>query len=274
MASYTFNYYNEFIKANINLPNGYKKLDYIGTNGLSYIDSLIPIQSNIGYSVIYKSTKKTTYNTIIGNFVQNVFACYLIEHNNELSIYNQTNSLGTMNLGDLNCVETNYKNNSNIIVNGVKKSSIILPNRDYSYKIGGGWTSSYIKFYIVGFSQDNIITKTFVPCEYNGILGFYDISENSFYENEGSMPFIGGNESPTYSFQNGDIITITNEKNVYKYNNGELIFYYHIAEPLVFKGMTFEQTDLWQRPEFVFRGFTFEEITKAGGMSPLFLAEP
>ena len=31
-----------------------------------------------------------------------------------------------------------------------------------------------------------------------------------------------------------------------------------IIPPLVFKGITFEQTDYWQIPEMVFRGFSFE----------------
>ena len=40
-----------------------------------------------------------------------------------------------------------------------------------------------------------------------------------------------------------------------------------IIPPLVFKGITFEQTDFWQIPEMVFRGITFEITDKVGGAS-------
>lgn len=43
-------------------------------------------------------------------------------------------------------------------------------------------------------------------------------------------------------------------------NKAEIINNYQEIQPLVFKGITFEQTDYWQKPEMVFRGFSFEEL--------------
>ena len=57
---------------------------------------------------------------------------------------------------------------------------------------------------------------------------------------------------------NGVRATVTSTGGVYKYEGDAWQIWYTIIPPLVFKGMSFEQTDFWQRPEMVFRGFSFE----------------
>ena len=57
---------------------------------------------------------------------------------------------------------------------------------------------------------------------------------------------------------NGVTVTVTSTGGVYKYDGDNWQLWYTIIQPLVFKGFTFEQTDYWQNPESVFRGFSFE----------------
>jgi len=64
-----------------------------------------------------------------------------------------------------------------------------------------------------------------------------------------------------FSFAKGDngvTATVTSTGGVYKYEGDAWQLWYTIIPPLVFRGMTFEQTDYWQIPEMVFRGFSFE----------------
>ena len=58
---------------------------------------------------------------------------------------------------------------------------------------------------------------------------------------------------------NGVTATVTSTGCVYKYEGDA---WQLIIPPLVFRGMTFEQTDYWQIPKMVFRGFSFEQTDK------------
>ena len=78
---------------------------------------------------------------------------------------------------------------------------------------------------------------------------------------------------------------------MYKYEGDDWQIWYTITPTLVFKGITFEQTDYWQIPEMVFRGFSFEQpdywqipemvfrgfsfeyIDRKNGVNPLFFGQ-
>ena len=66
---------------------------------------------------------------------------------------------------------------------------------------------------------------------------------------------------------NGETVTVASTGGVYKYDGDDWQLWYTIIPPLVFRGITFEQTDYWQKPETVFRGFSFEITDKVGGAS-------
>ena len=114
-----------------------------------------------------------------------------------------------------------------------------------------------------------VLLRSFLACRRtsDSVAGMYDIANGVFYSNAGTGTFTSGGVAPTYNFQNGDIIIISSENKVYKYVDGNLEFWYYTIQPLVFKGITFEQTDYWQIPEMVFRGFSFEITDKVGGAS-------
>jgi hypothetical protein len=117
------------------------------------------------------------------------------------------------------------------------------------------------KLHLEEIYENDILVQKLISCEdSNGNIGMYDVISDTFFANQGTNPFISGGNAPTYNFQNGDEAIISSTKTHYIYQNGDFVFWYQEIPPLVFKGMTFEQTDYWQKPEFVFRGFSFEEL--------------
>lgn len=56
-----------------------------------------------------------------------------------------------------------------------------------------------------------------------------------------------------------DTCYLTSTQDIYIYQNSTWVLF-RSSQPLVFRGITFEQTDYWQKPEMVFRGFSFEEL--------------
>ena len=68
-----------------------------------------------------------------------------------------------------------------------------------------------------------------------------------------------------------DTCYLTSTQGIYIYQNSTWVLF-RSSQPLVFRGITFEQTDYWQKPEMVFRGFSFE-ITDKKQLDPLFFAQ-
>ena len=114
-----------------------------------------------------------------------------------------------------------------------------------------------------------VLLRSFVSCRRtsDSVAGMYDIANGVFYPNAGTGTFsIGGDVAPITPIT-GDTATITSTGDVYKYDGDAWQLWYSIIPPLVFRGITFEQTDFWQIPEMVFRGFSFEITDKVGGAS-------
>ena len=133
-----------------------------------------------------------------------------------------------------------------------------------------GFNGEYFngKMYYNEFLENGVSVQKLIPCEDgNGNIGMYDVVTDSFFANQGTNPFISGGTAPTITPIAGDTATITSTGGVYKYEGDDWQLWYTIIPPLVFKGITFEQTDYWQRPEMVFRGFSFEITDKVGGAS-------
>ena len=55
-----------------------------------------------------------------------------------------------------------------------------------------------------------------------------------------------------------DTCYLTSTKDIYIYQDSTWVLF-RSGQPLVFNGITFEQTDYWQTPEMVFRGISFEQ---------------
>ena len=274
MATYTFDTLLNFELANIALPSGYTKLNYIENlgNASTYIDTNYVANGNTKLRALV-SINTAGYNLMgyIGTYRYGFgltgSLLYSYANTNYYS-YNVTTSIGQKRLIEIDNIS------KNVSLDGVVLGT--LPT--ISYPIGGtywiGRMNNYNGDYSNGktfyheFLENGVSIQKMIPCDdSNGNIGMYDIATATFFANQGTNPFISGGEAPTPNYQNGDEVIISSTKIHYHYQDGDLVFWYQAVEPLVFKGITFEQTDYWQTPESVFRGLSFEITDKVGGSS-------
>ena len=274
MASYTFDTLLYFDIAKIVLPSGYTKLNYIENQGnaSTYIDTnyvangntklraLVSINATGSNSMGYIGTYRYGFNLRVSDFIPIVNTSYYQ--------YYVNTQIGQKRLIEIDNIS------KNVLLDGV----VIGTMATISYPIGGTYwigrlhnlNDEYFngKIYYHEFLENGVSVQKLIPCEDgNGNIGKYDVVTDTFFANQGTNPFISGGTAPTITPIAGDTATITSTGGVYKYEGDDWQLWYTIIPPLVFKGMTFEQTDFWQIPEMVFRGFSFEITDKVGGAS-------
>ena len=280
MAQYTFDTLLNFDIAKIVLPSGYTKLNYIENKGnaSTYIDTNYVANGNTKLRAIV-SINATGYNSMgyIGTYRYgfNLMGSLLYSYvNTEGYSYSATTQIGQKRLIEIDNIT------KNVSLDGVVIGSMAT----ISYPIGGtywigrlkNWNGEYFngKIYYHEFLENGVSVQKLIPCEDgNGNIGKYDVVTDTFLANQGTNPFISGGTAPTITPIAGDTATITSTGDVYKYDGDAWQLWYSIIPPLVFRGITFEQTDFWQIPEMVFRGFSFEYIDRKNGVSPLFFGQ-
>lgn len=274
MAQYTFDTLFDFELSKIVLPSGYTKLNYIENQGnaSTYIDTNYVANGNTKLRAVVSIN--TTGNNSMGyigtyrygfNLTGSRFYPYV---NVDSYNYAVNTSIGQKRLIEIDNIS------KNVSLDGV----VIGTMGTISYPIGGtywigrlnNFNGEYFngKIYYHEFLENGTSIQRMTPCEDgNGNIGMYDVVTETFFANQGTNQFISGGNAPTYNFQNGDEAIISSTKTHYIYKNGDWVFWYSEIPPLVFRGITFEQTDYWQKPEMVFRGFSFEITDKTGGSS-------
>ena len=265
MAQYTFDTLFDFEFSKIVLPSGYTKLNYIENKGnaSTYIDTnyvananttlraLVSINTTGSNSMGYIGTYRYGFNLNGSGFYSYV--------NTSNYYYVVNTSIGQKRLIEIDNIT------KSVSLDGV----VIGTMATISYPIGGtywigrlnGYNSQYFngKIHYHEFLENGVSVQKLIPCEDgNGNIGKYDVVTDTFFANQGTNPFISGGTAPTITPIAGDTATITSTGDVYKYDGDAWQLWYTIIPPLVFRGMTFEQTDYWQTPESVFRGFSFE----------------
>lgn len=284
MAQYTFDTLADFDIANAVLPNGYTKQLSLISDGNQYI--LLPSTNGnpSGVLINFKAIQISGWSGIYGQLDNNAPYIGIITGGGllNLSYKSGTGSASIQISADTNehLVSINYNGDKKIIFdNNVVFTSTSYFANNKPLAIFNAYFNSGVYgkslpceiFYAVPTINDtngNVSSKmTLIPASNGSDLGLYDIENDIFYTNNGTGSFTSGGTAPTYSFQNGDEIIISQTKTHYHYQDGDLVFYYQEMPSLVFKGITFEQTDYWQKPEMVFRGFSFEELLASKGGS-------
>ena len=277
MAQYTFDNIVECNIAIANLPSGYTKLNYIENTGNSYI--LLNYKAN--NNTIVEAT--LSYNSTSGD--QAPYGCdhwgqyrnsgFLVFLSPSLSVDFGNQRVGLSQGVNIGSWYTFKQSQEGFFLNGNKLTSFnsqtfTCTNNFAIFTFGASVSgNSFLNGKMKAISVKDL-TENFelIACQNsNNEIGMYDVVNNVFYGNNGTGTFTSGGTAPTYNFQNGDEIIISSTKTHYQYQDGDLVFYYQEIPPLVFRGITFEQTDYWQKPEFVFRGFSFEITDKVGGAS-------
>ena len=250
MAQYTFDTLKDFELAGISLPSGYQRVEWLQSTGTQYIK--IPCQLNAinSISAKYKSAIGWTFgncDSVSGSqgLMLNQQATTAVswfgnrQYQDNLP-YNSTNSYTKIVAGD---DAANVPSSLNAIG--------IFCNL-YQNNVSNRTPSTYYYFIT------NLFSLFACRRTSDSVAGMYDIVNDVFYSNAGTGTFsIGGDVAPITPIA-GDTATITSTGDVYKYEGDDWQLWYTIIPPLVFKGITFEQTDYWQIPEMVFKGFSFE----------------
>ena len=267
MAQYTFDTIKDFEIANIVLPSGYTKLNYIENTDKSYIllnykannntivETTLSYNSTSGDSVPYGCDHWFTYRN--SGFVVFLSPSLNVDFGNQRINLNKSIDIDTW--------YTFQQSQDGFFLNGNKltnfNSQTFTCTNNFAIFTFGAILSGNFNGKMKAISVKDL-TENFelIACENpNNEIGMCDVLNNVFYGNNGTGTFTSGGVAPTYNFQNGDEIIISQTKTHYHYQDGDLVFYYQEIPSLVFKGITFEQTDFWQIPEMAFRGFSFEQ---------------
>lgn len=280
MAQYTFDSILEFNVANCVLPSGYTKQLSLISDGNQHI--LLPSTNGNPSGVSISFRVLTPYGVdkaIYGQ--QNNNAPYLGQSNNEIVI-SYINSWGVSARiavdSNRHIADINYNGDKKIIIDGnllytatayyTNNKLLAIFNAYYNSIYTGQPCEIFYAEPTINDTNGNVLSKmTLIPASNGSDLGLYDIENDVFYTNNGTGTFTSGGTAPTYSFQNGDEIIISQTKTHYQYQDGDLVFWYQEMPPLVFKGLTFEMVNTYKVPDLVFRGFSFEITDKAGGAS-------
>lgn len=202
----------------INLPDGYIRLDYIQSSGSQYIDtginltsiSNLKIEADAQFMNIDTSSSKLifgtgTYNSNSGNRRLFGIGIWSSQSQGFRAINNTTaangiyisNSLDTNrhifkidlsnNSASLDNSSVNFQNNGN----QSSASLIIFGGRNIAQSSLPVYYLSSIKLYSFKIYSNIDLIYNFVPClNENGVAGLYDVVNEQFYSNNGTGTFI------------------------------------------------------------------------------------
>lgn len=186
------------------LPNGYKRLEYIQSNGTQYIDTGFVPNNNtrIELSFLRESSNAAyLYSVLSTNNTKSVTA-YL------------TSTSGKWRFGATSCtfnipVNTLYTavvDSSGIVLNGVSHSydgsvetftaaQNLIIGADISEAGEIGDLRFVGKIYYFKIYNNGALVRSFIPCKNaSGVIGLYDDVSGTFYDNDGSGTYDGGAE--------------------------------------------------------------------------------
>ena len=191
------------------LPSGYTQVDYITSDGNSYIDTGKTLGDNFKIETKFiHNQQSSNEQPIISTWVQSFqwFNLY-IASNNQLRFYatgNNMTSNPTLTIGNINTVS--YSRNSNEWVGTLNGETVtfntnISADNPTTFKIlsrGDVTLGSYVSIYRLKLFENNILTMDLIPCYRNNdnVIGMYDIVNNIFYTNSGTGNFTYGSVAP------------------------------------------------------------------------------
>ena len=186
----------------LDLPDGYKKLEYIENIGSSYIDTeykpnnTTHIIADIEMSV---STEEKSYY-YFGSRGGGSFYTYSTYNNYIESRYGSGTPLQTSSLGGRYVVERD--GNKTIIASQKTlthtETEFQSEYNMYLFTINNGGTpysGSTGKLYAFIIYDNDILVRYYIPCEYNNVVGLYDAVSERFFTDKTGAGFKAGPET-------------------------------------------------------------------------------
>ena len=191
------------------LPSGYTQVDYITSDGNSYIDTGKTLGDNFKIETKFIHNQQSSNEQPIISTWVNSYAWFnlYIASNNQLRFYaagNHMTANPTLTIGNINTVS--YSRNDNEWVGTLNGEEVtftteITSSNLTTFKIlvrGDGTRGSYVSIYRLKLFENNILTMDLIPCYRNSdnVIGMYDIINNIFYINSGTGNFTYGSIAP------------------------------------------------------------------------------
>jgi hypothetical protein len=204
--------YNNVVVWSQTLPAGYTQLDYIASTGIQYIDTGIIPNQNTGFEIEFLSNNEIS--STAGEFGA-ILGAREKSSVNELQLTSYTTKDSGHN-GTLRFGSTTH--NANITVG--EKNKVTLKNKKYTsngteQRLEGeflspstlalfalnqnGTATQYgnVRIYSCKIYDGNKLVRNFIPCDYNGEAGLYDLVYGQFYINQGEGQFVKGYKLPS-----------------------------------------------------------------------------
>lgn len=188
------------------LPSGYQEVEYIESTGTQYIDTGVPLSSNIKI----ESTFAVTDTTASRNYV---FGAYGGDYTRIQFSYSSQAFFGWSDTYETPALSVDTKKHTINLSEGIftldgtiVKSITNTPFSSdttltlFALNSAGGAISNFAKMrmYTTKIYEGNTMIRHLVPChgESDGKTGMYDLINNKFYTNQGTGSFIAGNNIP------------------------------------------------------------------------------
>ena len=202
------------------LPSEYQEVEYIESTGTQYINTNIyssrKIQTNFDFEFVSLNSQ---YNRVFGATYQtgSQYGMRGSSANNGY-LYGELPTTATISDSEITTnvsisINTRYKiefnKNFDFIINNNNKGT--FPNYDnagsqiiYLFKQNANTTNLIgvsIKLYSCQMYNNNILVRDYVPCyrKSDGVIGLYDLVNNTFYTNAGTGTFTKGADVMPYT---------------------------------------------------------------------------
>ena len=183
----------------IELPEGYRMLDYVIATGAQYINTNAQLWASNNWIVETDISLARTdrYNQLFGTQTS-INSNYETKVTNS-SYYYKINSASNSNLATLKAderIKIIHDNTSAVLINRVKGNynSVSKPTTSlteglsFGHRAGGHYFDG--KIYGITMWKDNYKIRNFVPCMNNeGEVGLFDNIQGVFYPSNGDLPF-------------------------------------------------------------------------------------
>lgn len=192
-----------------NLPDGYVQLEYIQSSGTQYVDTgFKPNQdtrvtmdfqllNENGWRALFGARKAVGINQVHFGFWRNESGNFSGCYDSIVTPFNNTRITTNRYIVDANKNTFKIDNETITITSSMFQSAVNM----YLFAVNGGGTvetdyMSSMKLYSCKIYDNDTLVRDYVPCmNANGIVGLYDLVNNSFYTNIGTGEFTAPNYS-------------------------------------------------------------------------------
>lgn len=186
------------------LPYSYERIEYIKSNGSSYLDTGIYGSDTLDVEISYIIVNRSNNLFFIGSRANayNKTYCvvfekptkYRFDYNlktNELAYYDYANKITLKKLGlqvylnnkpVLKLPTAKFKTPSTLLIFGISTKDVV------NISLDGG------KIYFLRMTENGILVRDFIPVKrkLDGMIGMYDLVGRKFYTSPNGVAFTGG----------------------------------------------------------------------------------